>query len=277
MIAIPTTLTDVMVTHGEISTSFSPTCLQTKYQNGILDDDAINRASPVSVTSVFDNEQALQTIPIIPYPEDDSDFDQLHTCTSLLASHKTKKVRFLLDDDGNIDEGLSLYSFPTYKLTPKLIQECWYHKEDRLRSKFLIQKQCREFETSPSEHMEYRDAMVTAITFLVECDDEHEDPTHLTGDVLEAIAVIARGETRGTERSMQFHMSLPRISTKTNVHAVLRTQALLRELDATKYDANEVEELIADQCVVNSQLGIRWAKIMAQGDAIDVCQSIKSV
>lgn len=232
-------------------------------------DDERNGASPVSVTAVLDRKQVLKKIGQIPYCEVDCAVDPLSVVSNHSHYCPTKKVRFLLDEDGNIDEELSLYSFPDFKLTPKMIQECWYSKEDRLRSKFQIHKFCREHETSFSNHQEYHNAMSAAIAFLTESDDDHEDSTYLTDDVLHAMTFLAGGETRGMERSMQFHMSFPRISTKTNVHAVLRTQTLLRELGSDKYDVHEVEELIADQCMANSQLGVRWAKMMAQGDAID--------
>ena len=227
------------------------------------------RASPVSVTAVLDREQALKKISQIPYYDDDSEIHEPNSSPKLSKRNQKKKVRFLLDEDGNIEEGLSLYSFPDFKLTPKMIQECWYSKEDRLRSKFQIHKFCREFATSLEDHQAYFDAMSTAISFLAHSDDEHEDSTYLTDDALQAMTFLVSGETRGMERSMQFHMSLPRISTKTNVQAVLRTQTLLRELGSDKYDLDEVEELIADQCIMNSQLGVRWAKMVAQGDAVD--------
>lgn len=224
-------------------------------------DDDICRASPVSVSSVLDREHALKKIGRIPFCEVDCDVE---TRTVL-----EKKVRFRMDEDGNIDEELCLHSFPDYKLTPKVIQECWYSKEDRLRSKFQIYKFCQEHETSFADYQEYYDAMLTSLAFLAQSDDDHEDSTYLTDDVLQAMTFLVGGETRGIERSMQFHMSLPRISTKTNVQAVLRTQTLLRELGSSKCDANEMEELIADQSMVNSQRGVRWAKMIAQGDAID--------
>jgi hypothetical protein len=240
-----------------------------KHENSTEFDDEIRRASPVSVTAVLNREHIFKKIGQIPYCEVDCGLATKSATSNHHDCIAKKKVRFLLGEDGNIDEELSLYSFPDFKLTPKMIQECWYSKEDRLRSKFQIHQFCREHETSFPDYQEYHDAMSTAISFLDLCEDDHEDSTYLTDEVLQAMTFLASGETRGMERSMQFHMSLPRISTKTNVHAVLRTQTLLRELGSEKYDTNEVEELIADQCMINSLLGVRWAKMIAQGDAIE--------
>jgi hypothetical protein len=239
-------------------------------------DDEISQASPVSVTAVLDRDHVLKKIGHIPYCEVGCDVDTESTISSKTDSFPKKKVRFLLDEDDNIDEGLSLYNLTDFKLTPKMIQECWYSKDDRLRAKFQMHKFCREHETSFSDHQEYQNAMSIALAFLAQSEDDHEDFTYLTDDVLHAMTLLASGETRGMERSLQFHMALPRISTKTNVHAVLRTQTLLRELGSDKYDKIEVEELIAVQCTVNSQLGVRWAKMIAQGDAIDTWLHLSS-
>jgi hypothetical protein len=232
-------------------------------------ENSVCRSSPVSVANIFDDNSLLQAIDQLPYLDPDAEKDQ--------TRKQEKRVRFLLDEYGEIDEGVCLYSFPDYKITSKLIKECWYKKEDRIQAKMELQEVCREYETSITNSTEYRDAMFKAITYLVQSDDDVEDPILPNDDMLQAMVTIVQGETRGMERSMQFHMGLPRISTKTNVHAVLRTQALIRELDTTKYDEGEVDELIADQCIMNSQYGVRWAKMIALGDAEDVQQSEENV
>ena len=220
--------------------------------------------SPVSVTNVFGDEYLLKTIDNLPYNDYDDEVDEFFACTSKQKKH----VRFQLDEDGNIEEGLCLYSFPDYKLTYKLVKECWYSKDDRIQTKAEIQKQCREHATSIPDIEQYHDAMVTAINCLVQCDDEAEDIIELSDDILDVMTTIAQCETRGMERSLQFHLGIPRICTKTNVHAVLRVQALIRELDSSSYGEFEVEELVADQSIINSQYGVRWAKMIALGDAV---------
>jgi hypothetical protein len=234
------------------------------------------RSSPVSVANIFDDTLLLQSIDQLPYldPETD-DFDEVFRIEH--SGKQKKRVRFLLDEYGDIDEGVCLYSFPDYKLTSKLIKECWYKKEERIQAKLELQEACREHETTITNSIEYRDAMVKAITYLVQSDDDAEDTISLDPDLLQAMVTIVQSDTRGMERSMQFHMGLPRISTKTNIHAVLRIQALIRELDSTKYDEHEVDELIADQCLTNSQYGIRWAKMIAHGDAEVVRRSQENV
>ena len=222
--------------------------------------------SPVSVANIFGDECLLDTIDKLPYNDYDDDMDEFFAC----ASKQKKRVRFQLDDDGNIEEGVCLYSFPDYKLTYKLVKECWYSKDDRMQAKAEIQKQCRENATSIANIQEYHDAMVAAINYLVQSDDDAEDPIELNTDILNVMTTIAQGETRGMERSLQFHLGIPRIGTKTNVHAVLRVQTLIRELDSSKYDEFEVEELTADQSIINSQYGVRWAKMIALGDAAQV-------
>jgi hypothetical protein len=208
----------------------------------------------------------LSTIDHLPYNDYDDEMDDFFA----RASKQKKRVRFQLDEDGNIEEGVCLYSFPDYKLTQKLVKECWYSKDDRIQTKAEIQKQCKENATTVPNIEEYHDAMVTAITYLVQCDDDAEDPIELSDEMLNVMTTIAQCETRGMERSLQFHLGLPRIGTKTNVHAVLRVQTLIRELDSSKYDEFEVEELIADQSIINSQYGVRWAKMIAMGDAMQV-------
>jgi hypothetical protein len=231
-----------------------------------LKKSTINRdcqPSPVSVAKIFDDECLLNTIDNLPYNDYDDELDEFFACTM----KQKKRVRFQLDEDGNVEEDVCLYSFPDYKLTSKLVKECWYSKDDRIQAKAEIQKQCREHATSIPNVEEYHDAMVAAITYLVQSDDDAEDPIELSEDMMNAMTTIAQVETRGMERSLQFHMGIPRIGTKTNVHAVLRVQTLIRELDSSKYDEFEVEELIADQSIINSQYGIRWAKMIALGDA----------
>ena len=222
--------------------------------------------SPVSVARIFDDECLLNTIDKLPYSDYDDGLDEFFAS----RSKQNKRVRFQVDDDGNIDEDVCLYSFPDYKLTSKLVKECWYCKGDRIDTKAEIQKQCREHATSIANVEEYHDAMVAAISYLVQCDDDAEDPIELSEEMLKAMTTIAQVETRGMERSLQFHMGIPRIGTKTNVHAVLRVQTLIRELDSSNYDEFEVEELIADQSIINSQYGIRWAKMIALGDVVNV-------
>jgi hypothetical protein len=219
--------------------------------------------SPVSVANIFGDGCLLNTIDKLPYNDYDDEIDEFFAC----VSKQKKRVRFQLDEDGNIEEGVCLYSFPDYKLTYKLVKECWYSKDDRVQAKAEIQKQCKENATTIPNIEEYHDAMVTAISYLVQCDDDAEDPMELNDEILNAMKTIAQGETRGMERSLQFHLGIPRIGTKTNVHAVLRVQTLIRELDSSKYDEFEVEELIADQSIINSQYGVRWAKMIALGDA----------
>lgn len=226
--------------------------------------DGVCRLSPVSVTNAFGDESLIQSIDALPYHDYDEEMDDFFFRNS---SQSKKKVRFQMDEDGNIEEGVCLYSFPDYKLTHKLVKECWYAKDDRIQTKADIQKQCREHATSISNIKEYHDAMVNAITYLVQSGDDAEDPIELADDLLKAMTIIAQVETRGMERSLQFHMGIPRIGTKTNVHAVLRVQKLIRELDSSHYDEFEVEELIADQSIINSQYGARWAKMIALGDA----------
>ena len=225
------------------------------------------QSSPVSVTKIFDDECIINTIDELPYGDNyDDELDEFFACTS----KQKKRVRFQLDEDGSIEEGVCLYSFPDYKLTAKLVKECWYSKADRVQTKAEIQTQCRENATSIPNIEEYHDAMVAAISYLVQSDDDAEDPVELSEEMLIAMTTIAQVETRGMERTLQFHMGIPRIGTKTNVHAVLRVQTLIRELDSSKYDEFEVEELIADQSFINSQYGVRWAKMIALGDAANV-------
>jgi hypothetical protein len=263
--------TPVKVTrHVSVDSLEKSTCIPAKC-------DLDCRSSPVSVANVFDDDYFLQSMSSLPYSECDDEFDDAidHAIAHERNAPHKKRVRFQVDEDGDIDEGVCLYSFPDYKLTPKLIKECWYRKEDRVQSKLEIQRRSSEHRTSISNSDEYREAMVAAIAFLVRCDDDAEDETQLSNEVLNAMTIIVQADTRGMERPLQFHMGLPRISTKTNVHAVLQTQTLIRELDSSNYDEFEVEELIADQCMNQSQYGIRWAKMIAQGDAEDARKNYK--
>ena len=203
-------------------------------------------ASPTSVT-VFVDKETSKGIPLLP------DITE--------AGPDSKRVRFQVDANGEIDEDVSIRSFPKHKLTPDDIKVCWYNRKERKQLKADIPWECRD---CVQNHPEYcRAAMkVCAIASRTEF-------ASLLHDNRDALLVVVNGQARGLERYLFHRMNLPRKSCKTNVYAVLRTQKLIRELTTGTYSDDAVASLIAEQYHVNAQYAIRWSRVLAEGDAMD--------
>lgn len=203
-------------------------------------------ASPTSVTIFVDKETA-KNLPLLP-------------CITETSSG-SKRVRFQVDENGEIDEDVSSRSFPMHALTPDDIKVCWYNRKERSQLKSNIPSECR---VCVLNHPEYCRAAMKVCAMA-----SRREYASLLNDNLDALHVVVNGEARGLERYLFHRMNLPRKSCKTNVHAVLRTQKLIRELPAATYSDEAVATLIAEQYHVNAQYAKRWSLVLAEGDAID--------
>jgi hypothetical protein len=215
-------------------------------RRGSMGTSPSGNASPRSVTSFVDSATA-KCIPMLP------DMTKKNSVS--------KRVRFQVDDDGDIDEDVSIHSFPKHQLTAEDIRVCWYGREERKQLKGGIPSQCRDcIHNLP----EYRRAALKVCALA----SRHEYAS-LLDENRDALRILAHEQARGLERSLFARMNLPRKSSKNNVYAVLHTQRLIRELTTAVYTYDEVAMLISEQYNVNSQYAIRWALILAEADAAD--------
>jgi hypothetical protein len=203
-------------------------------------------ASPTSVTAYVDKENA-KGIPSVPIDDE--------------TISLSKRVRFQVDEDGEIDEDICSLSFPEHILTPEDIKVCWYSRADRHQFKADIPLDCRECLASIPE---YRKAALKVCELASR--DEYES---MLNEYRDDLRIVVDGQARGFERFLLYRLNIPRSTSKTNVSAVMMTQRLIRELTTATYTDEEVWILIAEQYRVNAQYATRWALLLAEGDAAD--------
>lgn len=203
-------------------------------------------ASPTSVTNLIDKKTA-QHIPMLP-----------NVTKSISAS---KRVRFQVNKNGEIDEDISIRSFPKHQLTAEDVKVCWYGRQERRQLKSDIPLECLDCRHSLPK---YRGAALK-VWVLASC----EEYSSLLQTSLDALKIIVDGKARGLERPMFARMNLPRRSSKPNVREVLHMQKFLQEIKSGTYSYDDASALIAEQSRFNSQNAVRWAQILAEGDAID--------
>lgn len=235
-------------------------------------------SSPKSVAGVFmlDDVESLDCLPSVPISDDESDdtysLETVDVSDNEFAekwsdepSSVTKKVRFLVDEDGDIDEDVTLKSYPKHELTPQDITKLWWSKADRREAKASIPRECRDIiQVFP----QYRRAALKLCALASRKDYAELISSHEV--TRQSLPLLTRGTVRGLERPMFFRMALPRKPGKTYVNAILRTQSLLRDLEGDVYSEEEKAELISDQYRENSRFAVRFAEILAVADAMEI-------
>jgi hypothetical protein len=169
-----------------------------------------------------------------------------------------RRVRFQMNDDGEIDEQLGVPSFPTYELTPNLIKKCWYSRMERQGFKAEFPMKCRFLAT-----LEYRRSAIK-IAALASRSDALEvlerDQT-----VQKALSVLVDPEARGMERAMMVLMMLPRKMMKAHSQNIIILQNYQRRNDFT---IDEMAQALAEVATASSGSCVRMACILARGDEI---------
>ena len=236
-------------------------------------------SSPKSVADLFlfNDDESLDCLPSIPISDDDESDDTISLETAEFGEGEfteiwcneqnkdgKKRVRFLCDEDGDIDEDVTLKSYPNYQLSPKDISNLWWSRKDRLEVKNSIPFQCLQImRDSP----QYRRAALKLCALASRKD--YMELIENNAATWENLPHLTQGTIRGLERPLFFRMALPRKVSKSYVHAVLRTQSLLQNLEGDVYSDDEKNQLIADQYRENASFAVRFAGILAIADAME--------
>jgi len=235
-------------------------------------------SSPKSVAGLFmlDDEESLDCLPSVPISDDESEdtysLETVDVSDDEFAEHwseepssTTKKVHFLVDEDGDIDEDVSLKSYPKHQLSPQDIPKLWWSRQDRRECKASIPQQCREI---MRDFPQYRRAALKLCALASRKD--YADLISSNAVTRDSLPLLTRGSVRGLERPLFFRMALPRKASKSYVLAILRTQDLLKELEGDVYSDDDKAQLISDQYRENSQFAVRFAQILAVADEMEI-------
>lgn len=243
---------------------------------------SIRTESPQSITAIFLDEQRFdEHLPRVPISDDEcSATETLTTITTTcneqnavnkpLSSHQ-KYVRFQLDEDGDIDEEISLKSFSKYQLTQQDMTLLWWSKEQRRQLKTSIPNQCKEI---CKQLPLYRRALHKLCTLA----SRKEYADLLDSDsALESLESLADARVRGLERPMLYKYALPRRSSKSYTQLLLKTQQMLRDMFDDEYTAEEKAQVLADQYRINARPSVRFAEILAIADALAVRWELEEI
>ena len=240
----------------KISLESSPTCVADFFL--MHDDDSFDRLPSVPISDdESDDAHSLETV------EFDSDLFSETWCQEPSGEGK-KCVRFLCDGDGDILEDVTLKSYPTYQLSQKDIINLWWSKRDRREAKNSVPRLCVQIIHA---FPQYRRAAAHLCTLASRKD--YKDLITNNAPTREALPLLTHGDVRGLERPLFYRLALPRKISKTHVHAVLRTQSLLRDMEGDVYSADEKAQLIADQYRENAGFAVRFAEVLAVADAME--------
>jgi len=248
---------------------------------------SIEIGSPSGVADIFNLDNISNHLPRVPISDDDEtdsfSTGSLYTISSTDSSAQEdieeenwssesctsdkKKVRFVVDEDGDIDEEISLQSYPKHDLTAEDLTTLWWTKLERHQLKASIPVQCRQI---MQEFPQYRRAALKLCALSSRPD--YASILETSAPTRDSLALLTRHAVRGLERPLFYRMALPRKSSKSYVSLVLRTQQLLRDLedDVDLYSSDEKAQLIADQYRQNAQSAIRFAEILGAVDELEV-------
>lgn len=209
-----------------------------------LDSQRATSASPTCVTRFLDLDTLARKIP---------------ECTLDIDSKRArrKNVRFLLDQNGSI--ATNDVSYSSYTLCNDDIRRCWYSRKDIRQMKCDIPLYSYEcLQTLPT----YR---ATALKVCCVA-SRGESNLPITKDFTKSLRIVTDGEARGLERSIFRRLNLPQTNCKRVVTALLNLQEAIRAISNESDTEDEIADLMAQQCISNSEYSKRWAILLAMGD-----------